>query len=256
MSERRVATLAAVAIAFVVGLTGCTTPAGEPTPAPTPTNVDLSQVDVTDVDRNGVEYLRDRAALDALLAGMDDAGPVTVTGSFQERPDEDGGGSTRLLRIALSGTESRFRAEIAAADVALTAVVADGRAYVTGNAAFAATLGMPEAAEGIVCLASDDPRITAWAPSLSPSALLESLVSEDAGVTLEPAVPPADVTDSVEFVIGSAGAPIGSLVVAATGPAVPLRLVAADARGDADFTFAWGAAEEITVPEDVVLPCA
>ncbi|RWZ68329.1 hypothetical protein ELQ92_03670 [Labedella populi] len=255
MNERSTTTVAAVALAAVLGLTGCASAGAEPTPLPTPTVVDLSEVDVTDVDRNGVEYLSDRAALDAVLAGMDEAGPVTVTGSFQERPDEDGGG-TRRVRIDLTGTQSRFRAEISAADATMTAVVTDGRAYVTGNAAFAEVLGVPEAAGGVVCLPSDDPRITTWAPSLSPSDLLESMVGEEAGVSLEPAVGPEDVTESVEFVIGAAGAPIGSLVVAATGPAVPLRLVAADTRGDADFSFVWGETDEVVVPEEAALPCA
>jgi hypothetical protein len=82
------------------------------------------------------------------------------------------------------------------------------------------------------------------------------MLGPDTGVTLEPATDPGDATDSVEFVIGSAGSPIGSLVVATTGPAVPLRLVAADPRGDAEVTFTWGDAAEISAPTDVLIPCA
>ncbi|RWZ53116.1 hypothetical protein ELQ90_04110 [Labedella phragmitis] len=259
MSDRRLLSVTAFVLAASLGLSGCTA-AAEPTPAPTPTNVDLSQVDVTDVDRNGVEYLSGQDALDAVLSGMDDAGAVTAVGSFQERPDEDSGGPTRRLQVSLTGTESRFRADIAAADVAVTAVVVDGRAYLTGNPPFAALLGIPEASDGLVCVAADDPRVTAWAPALSPSDLLESMLGEAAGeaagVTLEPATDPEAVTDSVEFVIGSAGSPIGSLVVATTGPAVPLRLVAADPRGDAEVTFTWGETPEVPEPTDALIPCA
>jgi hypothetical protein len=259
MSDRRRAdrrrVVAAIVLATTLGLTGCTA-AAEPAPVPTPTNVDLSQVDVTDVDRNGVEYLSGQDVLDAVIAGMDEAGAVTAVGSFQERADEDGGGPTRRLEVALSGTESRFRADISAADVAVTAVVVDGRAYLTGNPSFAALLGVPEAADGLVCIAADDPRVTAWAPALSPSDLLESMLGEEAGVTIEPATGPEGVGDSVEFVIGSAGSPIGSLVVATTGPAVPLRLVAADPRGDAEVTFTWAETPAISAPTDVLIPCA
>lgn len=246
---------AAVALAAAVVLTGCTADA-EPVPTTTPTNVDLSQVDITDVDRNGIEYLDGGDAVDAVLAAMDDAGPVAVTGSFQERADEDEAAtSTRRLELAFEGTDTRFRADITAADVSLRAVVVDGRAYVTGDAGLAALIGVPEADGGIVCLPSDDRRVSAWSPALSPAGLVESILGDSDAVTLDPATEPDPAAESLEFVIGSGGSPIGSLTVATTGPAVPLRLVAADPRGDIDLAFDWSADPQIAAPTDVAVPC-
>lgn len=246
--------LAAGALAAVLALTGCS-PDAEPVPTTTPTNVDLSQVDITDVERNGVEYLSGSDAVDAVLAGMDDAGPVAMTGWFQERADEDGAGPTRRLEVAFAGTDDRFRADVTAAGVSLTAVVVDGRAYLTGDAAFAALLGVPEADGGVVCLASDDRRVSAWAPAFSPSAFVESILGDSDAITLDPAGERDAEAESVGYVVGSGGSPIGSLTVATAGPAVPLRLVAADPRGDVDLSFAWGEDPQIVVPTDVAVPC-
>lgn len=245
--------VAAVGLIAALLLSGCT-PAAEPVPTTTP-GIDLSQVDITDVERNGIDYLSGGDAVDAVLAAMDDAGPVTVTGSFQERADEESGGTTRRLEIAFEGTDTRFRADIRAADVSARIVVVDGRAYVTGDARFAALLGVPEADGGIVCLPSDDRRVTAWAPALSPSDLVASILGDTDAVTLDPAGSVDPSATSMEFLLGAGGSPIGSLTVATRGPAVPLRLVAADPRGDADFTFGWDADPQIAVPADVAIPC-
>ncbi|RUR01583.1 hypothetical protein [Labedella endophytica] len=247
--------VAGAALVAALALSGCTT-AAEPVPTETPSNVDLSQVDVTDVERNGIEYLSGESAIDAVLAAMDDAGPVTMSGTFQERADEDGGGPTRRLEITFEGTETRFRAEVTAAGVTAQAIVVDGRAYVTGDAGFAALLGVPEADGGTVCLASDDRRIVAWAPAFSPSALVASILRPSDGVSLDAAAGADLETASMEFVIGSGGSPIGSLEVATTGPAVPLRLVAADPRGDVDVSFAWDVEPQIAAPTDLAVPCA
>ncbi|PSL38522.1 hypothetical protein CLV49_2147 [Labedella gwakjiensis] len=251
--SKRPAFVAAV-VAAAIALSGCTADV-EPVPTTTPTNVDLSQVDITDVDRNGIEYLSGGDVVEAVLAAMGDAGPVAMTGSFQERPDEDGGGTTRRLDVVFEGTDTRFRANITAADVSLRAVVVDGRAYVTGDAGFAALLGVPEADGGIVCLASDDRRITAWAPALSPAGLVESILGDSDSVTLDPAVEPDAAAESLEFIVGAGGSPIGSLTVATTGPAVPLQLVAADPRGDIDVAFDWSADPQIAAPTDIAVSC-
>jgi hypothetical protein len=251
---RRHRALAAFALAAVVVLTGCT-PDAAPIPTTTPTNVDLSQVDVTDGDRNGIEYVSGADAVEAVLAAMDDAGPVAASGWFQERADEDGAGPTRRLEVAFAGTETRFRAEVAAAGVAVEAVVVAGRAYLTGDARLAELLGLPEADGGIVCLASDDRRVAAWAPAFSPSGLVEAILGDTDAVSLDPAGEPDEEKGTMEFVIGAGGSPIGSLVVSTTGPPVPLRLVAADPRGDVDLTFAWGEDPGVTAPTDVAVPC-
>jgi hypothetical protein len=251
-SGRRGLAAAALIGAFV--LSGCTAEA-EPAPTVTPSTVDLSEVDISDVERNGIEYLSGTSAIDAIIAAMDDAGPVTLTGSFQERADEDGGGTTRRLEVTFEGTDTRFRAAVTAAGVSVRAVVVDGLAYLTGDAGFAALLGVPEADGGVVCLPSDDRRVAAWAPAFSPSALVESVLAEQDGVTLDAAGDPDPDAASMEFIVGSGGSPIGSLTVATTGPAVPLRLVAADPRGDADFTFGWYADPQVAAPADVAIPC-
>ncbi len=256
MRKRRRLLSAGVLLAAVIGVTACSTPSAGPTPVPTPTNVDLSEVEITDVDRNGVEYLSGQDVLDAVLEAIDDAGAVSAVGTFRERADPDGGGTTRRLSFTVAGTSSRFRADVTAADVAVSVVVADGRAFVTGNAALAAALGVPEADGGVVCLASDDPRVTAWSPAFSPAELLESMLGERSGVSIEPAADAATATDTAEFVIASAGSPIGSLTVSVVGPAVPLSLVVADPRGDADVSFTWGDVPAVTVPTEVAVPCS
>lgn len=252
--SRRAPALVAAATAALLALAGCTAEA-EPAPTVTPSAVALPDDQVTDVERNGVEYLSGDAAVDGILAAMDDAGPATVEGVFQERADEEAGGPTRRLQFTFEGTDTRFRADVTAADVSARIVVVDGRAYVTGDARLAALIGVPEADGGIVCLASDDRRISAWAPVLSPAAFVESIVASTDGVTLDAAGTTAADAASAEFVLGAGGSPIGTLTVATTGPAVPLRLVAADPRGDVDATFAWDADPQIAAPADVAVPC-
>lgn len=249
----RVGVVAAIVVSSVA-LAGCSA-AGDPVPTATPTGIDLDRVDVTDVERNGIEYLTGEQVVSAVVDAVGDAGPVSLAGTFQERAGDDGG-STRRLEIALVGTDSRFTADVRADGIAMTAVVVDGRAYVSGNAPFADVLGVPEASGGVVCLAADDPRVDTFAPALSVTALLESLLDAESGVTVDAADDPSSVEDSAEFVVGSGGSPIGSLVVATTGPAVPLSLVLADARGDASFTFEWnGDAPAVEAPSDVAVPC-
>jgi len=247
------------AVLLLAGLSGCTAGAAEQA-APVPTGVDLSRVD-PDVPGNGLWYLDGPAALEQVATAVRDARTATWTGRYEEageEPDADDGTvppQPRSVEAAVQGSPGEYRATFTTDGGTVTIVVVDGRAYLSGDDAYATAVGLPEAAEGPVCVPVTDPLVTAWQPLLSARALLEALVPPDrveVGV-----VAPVEGAPTVDLVLGAGSAPVGALTVSAVDRPLPVRLLASDASGTGDFSFSgWGDPVDVAVPDDVVAPCS
>jgi len=222
-------------------------------PAPSaPPGIDLEHFD--GADGNGLWLLggdaAEREILDAIRAG----GPVHMTGSFTElvQPDpESDPVRGRSISVDVRGRPDAFTASVAAGDLAMSMLVADGTTRVRGNAAYAASLGAPELADAVTCTVGEDPALERWAPMLSPIELVGAVL---AGAELGVA-PPAGESDTLEVVVGTEGSPLGVLTVERFGPPLPRTFTAADVTGDGAFSFAeWGTAPDLDAAA-AALPC-
>jgi hypothetical protein len=242
--------IGAGALALALTLTGCAAaPAVEAPPAPP---VDLSDTDVS--SGNGFWYLDGPAALDQVVEATRDAGGYSYSGSLVESiPVEDAAPLTgRRIDLAVTGTETAYRATITAAAQQLELVVAGGAGYVRGNDAYAARAGRPELTAGFVCVTAADPLIAEWADVTTPGALLRALL----GATELSVTAPAEDATTATLVAGVDNAPIGTLTVDATAAPLPGALVLADTSGSANVVFAeWGTAAPVTPPTELAAGC-
>ncbi len=251
MRRRRLLTLAAVT--GVLALSGCSG-SGDEVAVPEPTNVDLGRVDIQDEAGNGLWYLAGADALDVVVEAMRDAGPVTVEGRLVESiPHEDAPPSQgRVLQVSAAGSPTEYRATITAADQQVEVIVVDGVGYLRGNAAYAERIGLPEAAQGFVCVTGDDPLVREWQDLTDAPALLDTLLAASELSVTEP----AEDAETLQLVVGAGGAPIGALTVAATGEPLPSDLVVGDVSGDVSLTFTgWGEPVAVEAPEELAIPC-
>ena len=244
------------AVAMGLLLSGCTGQP-DPEPPPPPEGVDLSAIDPDDTERNGVWYLSGEDALRQVIDAARKAGGVTMEGTVTERlvlgedaPPTPG----RSIRLSVQGTPSDYTASVTAGAIGVESIAAEGAAHVTGNQALAAVTGVPEIAEGFVCVTPGDPLLTQWRALLSPAEFLTSIV--DSGAVTASATPPREGAETVDIVLDSGGSPLGVLTVSAVGKPLPLRFDGADTSGEAGLTFTgWGEASEIPEPSPVARGC-
>lgn len=238
-----------VALIAVGLLAGC---ASAPPLPSAPPAIDLENFDGE--SGNGLWLLgatdAQREILDAVRAG----GPVHVSGSFTElvQPDpESEPVRGRTMTVDFRGREDAFVATVVAGAAQVEVLVDAGATRVRGNAAYAESVAAPELADRVTCTVGSDPTLERWAPMLSPTALVETLLSNVAlGVA-----PPAGDGDALEVVVGTEGSPLGILMVERFGPPLPRTFTAADASGDGSFAFAeWGAAPDLDAAA-AALPC-
>lgn len=235
-------TSAAALAVLVLALSGC---AGAATPLVTPTAFPLDQVELADTDRNGIEFLIGQDALDQVLAAARTARTVTMTGSYSELlPPLEGEREPvpgLQLTISVTGSPDDYAAEVDAGGVSGELRTQQGATVARGSEQFLAQLDA-EADGDWSCVPGGAAGLTAWQPLLDPADLIDALLSVDEGEETDLIVDPgAVVNDTVELAISSSGALIGTLVVSAVGPPLPLSLTASDSSGEAAFTFAgWG----------------
>jgi hypothetical protein len=229
------------ALLLLVALTGC---AGTVTPVVTPTSFDLSAVDLDDLDRNGIEFLPGPEAMAEVIGAARAAGSVTVVGRFDERLPPPEGERDYIAGLTLTsevrGTSDDYSATLTAGDLVGEIRVRDDVVAATGNDAFLASLAAEDG-----CLSTT--ALDSWMTVIDPIAMLESLLVATEGSPVVVSTG-AVVDGTIELVISSSGGAIGTLLVAASGPPVPILLTAADSSGAGTFEFTgWG--EEIALPE-------
>jgi len=241
-SRRRLAALVALPLVGVL-LAGC----GSDGPVvPTPTGIDLPEVELSDPARNGVEYLDGPTALDAVLRSVRTATSVTMAGTFTELLDAPRGSDEqpegRELVVTFVGTAADYSARVEVED--------DAGVQTTDVRTSGATSEVTTTAAS--CVSSADDAVTRFAPLLSPPTLLSTLLrSGDSALTVSTGAvveggPGEPAT--VELVVGDESSVVGTLVVSAEGEPRPLSFTAADAAGRAVFTFSrWD--EEASLPE-------
>lgn len=238
---------AAVVAALALALSGCS---GTATPLITPTAFPLDQVQLDDLDRNGVEFLIGQDALDQVLAAARTARSVTMTGSYDELlPPPEGEREPVIglsLDVTVAGSPNDYLAEVDAGGLVGEIRAQQGTVVARGSAEFLATLGA-EGDDEWSCVPGGTSSLAPWQPMLDPADLLAALLTVEEGTESDLVVDTGAVVDStVELVISSGGALIGTLIVSAVGPPLPLSLTASDTSGDATFTFeGWGDAPSL-----------
>lgn len=236
----------------VLALTGCR--GGSPEPPPTPAGIDPGAFDPA--DGNGLWLLSGDAVTEQVVAAMRAGGPVSLTGGFTELTE---GTETadpapgRALTVDYAGSAGRLRASVTAGELRLDVVVADGRAYLRGNEAYAAHTGHDDFARGWVCTTPDDGLLEEWAPLLSPAELVDGLLGGNESIA---ANPPAGDAETLDVVVGASSAPTGRLAVERFGAPLPRDFFAGDATGDGEFAFrGWGEPVDVAAPEELVRDC-
>jgi hypothetical protein len=241
-SRRRLLVVAALPLAAAL-LAGC---GSEPPAVPTPTGIALPDVELSDPDRNGLEYLDGPTALDSVLRSVRTATSVTMAGTFTELLAAPQGSDVqpegRVLGVSFVGTASDYSARVEVEDDSGVQTT-----YVRTAGA-----GAEITTDGASCVSAADDAVTRFAPLLSPPTLLSTLLrSGDAAVTVStgavveggPGEP-----DTVELVVGDDTSVVGTLVVSAEGEPRPVSFTAADASGRAVFSFSqWD--ERASLPE-------
>lgn len=231
MNSRRTG-VAAAALAALLALTACSGAPADASPAPSPTWIDLSDYDAAE-GGNGLALLSPADARAEILRAMA-AMPASTAVELREP-------TGRTLQVALAGDSDRFTAQVTV-DGETTSIVVDGaEAAVRPSASVAASAGATP--DEVACVAADDPLVTRWAPLLDAAALLAEMTADASGLGA-----PADGT--LEVLLGEDGTS-GVLEVAASGAALPIRLVRADEAGSLEVRFTdWGQAPDVALPPD------
>jgi len=254
MTGPRHTALAVLLVAGVLPLAACAGTAADAPPPPS--GIDLDGFDPAAVPGNGL-WLQDGAAAAAeVVRAARAAGTVTYSGSFTEltagTPDTEPAAG-RTLHVEFAGGVGEASATISAGDLELELVVAGGRTFVRGNAAYAAHTGIPEVEQGYVCSVGESALLEEWAPLLRPADLVESLLDGAESFAVES---PVGDAPTVELVVGASDAPVGALTVERTGAPLPVAFAAGDGTGDGAFTFSgWGDAVDVAAPADPVVGC-
>lgn len=238
----------------VLALAGCS--AVPPQVPPTPSHLDLGDLDPSTIDGNGLWLLTGRDAAAEIVDAATAAGTAAYAGTFTERtaagPASDAV-QGRTLSIDYRGRPGNFTAKLSAGDTSIEVVAVDGRTYLRGNAASAAQYGIPELEQGFVCAAAGESLVEQWSPLLRPAELVASLLESSDSVSVQP--PPAD-TELLEVVVGGENAPAGVLQVQRVGAPLPTAFTAGDPSGDGSFTFSgWGEEFDVAAPSDIIRDC-
>jgi hypothetical protein len=255
MTGVRRSAFAALLVAGVLPLMAC---AGTAADAPsTPSGIDLDGFDPAAVPGNGLWLQHGAAAAAEVVRAARAADTVTYSGSFTEltagTPEVEPAPG-RTLAVQFAGGSGNAAATISTGDLQLELILADGRTYVRGNAAYAAHVGIPQVEQGYVCSVGASALLEEWAPLLSPADLVESLLEGAESVAVES---PVGDAPTVELVVGASESPVGALTVERTGAPLPVAFVAGDSTGDGTFQFSgWGDPVDVSPPADPVVACS
>ena len=245
------ASRAALVALLAVTLAGCS---GTATPLATPSSFDLGAVALDDLDRNGLEYLAGADALEQVLSAARTAGTVTVTGTYDELLPPPEGEREPVPGLAISidwsGDSGDFLASVTAGELAGDIRASGSTAVARGNAAFSDAHGIAVSDEW-ACLDGGASALEQWEPLLDPIDLIETLLEAREGSEIVVSTG-AVVNDTIELAISSGSGAIGTLVVSALGPPLPVTLIGGDASGTGTFAFDdWGAATDLEPVESL-----
>lgn len=230
-----------LAMSALVGLSGCAqTPTDLPRwPPPTAATAATS---------NKLEELPATLALQAVRDAITGAGPVHLTGTYQE-PASDL--AQRTVTFDVIGTSTRSFAAITVADLTLELHRDGDRVVAHGNEALAAAVALPALANSWVECSTADEWLRPWLSLADPRAIL--------GPVLDPSrngsavsVGPVRAGDPpvVQLDVSADRRVTGTMTVAAVGPPLPYTLAVSDGTGSGAFTFtAWGVAAVPDMPD-------
>ena len=244
----------AVAASTVVLLAGCSAGAATP-PVPVPTNVDLGLVDIENGSANGLWYLTGNDAASQVLEAVRRTEGVTMEGTIEEMVPQQSAPPIpgRTIRFTSQGDSSASVTTLSAGAVELEIRIVEGVAYLRGNAAYDANAGIVTGST-FACTSPDSDLVTEWAELTDPAELLSAtLIGFELGVL----APAEESTDVATIVIGSGGAPLGTLQVEAAGQPLPRQLLVADQTGSVSVAFtAWGEPAPVAAPNELGPGCA
>ena len=237
---------AVLVVAGVALLSACQgAPVGEQTPSAVPTAsptwVDLSAAAQIGGDGNGLWLLEPNQAAQRVIAAVRAGGSVRTEVAVTETPvdENDAPLPGRTLQATREGTADAYLATVRLGDRAGEVVVVGGDAWARGNAAFAAHYGLEglEDEESVICVGVRSPVVDDVAALSEPATVLRTaLIGMEIGI-----LPPEKDARTLEMIVGSGGAPVGTVEVDAFGPPLPHRLVTADETGTVSITFQWDA---------------
>lgn len=235
-ADRRVAGRLLTTAVAVVALAGCAS--GEVTPAPTPTHLALETFAPGEPTTNGVEHLAGADVLTEAIAAIDDQPGMQFT--FQHRDAATGSETTVLF----TGRVGAVGAQVTTADGTLDLVFGTGSGEASGTGPLAERYDLTAQP---TCRSGDDAVFHDWAIALDPGMLLRSLTAD---VTprrggLSDADPP-----TLDVILDSEAGTLGTLVVAASGAPLPVRLVMADESGTAVLDVTGWDAADLAVPAE------
>lgn len=239
---------AALLVVLATAIAGCSSAAAEPPPGP---SVDLGAYDPA--AGNGLWLTSSAETADLIVDAVRRGGPVHIVGDVSElvQPDPDAAPVRgRSVALDFRGDATAFAARIEAGDIAVDILVSDGVARVRGNAAYAASQGVPESADRVVCTVGSDGVVEAWAPLLDPVSLVRSLLADASVHAQAPLDESDDPLATLDVVVGTEQAPSGVMTVLRFGAPLPQEFTAADLGGDGAFTFSgWGEPVDLAATE-------
>ena len=243
---------ASAAAAVIVALAGCTAQGdAAATPAPTPTWIDLDAAAGVGANGNGLWLLDGPTAAGEVVDATRAGGDVTMQLEVHEKVPVEGGDVVdgRTITVERTGSPDRYRAEFTVGDQSGELVVIGADAWMRGNDALAARFGLD--GDQFTCVSRQSAGFAELEELVTPADVVRAaLVGMEVGV-----LPPEDGDTQLSLVIGSGGAPVGELTVAAWGAPRPSTLVSADPTGTVRADFAWGESPVVEPPEGAPASC-
>jgi len=145
--------------------------------------------------------------------------------------------------VVFAGRVGAARAEISNADGTLDLVLGPTVGTASGSGALGASYDLDDSP---VCRTAFDPVFDDWGAFLDPGMLLRTLTAR---VELLRGGLAAGDPPTVDVILDAGSGTAGTLVVAASGPALPVRLVLADETGSAVLDVTGWADAAVEVPD-------
>lgn len=250
------AALAAVVLSVAV-LASCSRT--EPEEIPVPEGVDLEAAGEVGPSGNGLWILDGVSAAGRVIDAMHAAGGGTMSGTVHEMVPVEQGDPVpgRTISVESASDGQNLHASLVVGDQSGELIIDGQHVWVRGNAAFAERIGIAAAtdtatADAFVCMARGPAAITELSTLAEPTGFLRSALS---GLEIGALSPTEDQPEWQKLVLGTSGAPIGELVVAAVGAPLPQQLYVSDESGTIEAQFTWEDVPEIHAPESDVSGC-
>jgi len=231
-ADRRAVVL--LAAAGILGLVGCA--AGEPTPVPTPTHVALETFPPGEPVTNGVEHLAGDDVLTEAIAAIDDEPGMSFDLVYR-----DATGAETV--VSFSGRVGAAHAEVSTVDGTLDLALGRTVGTASGSGALGASYNLDDSS---ACRTASDPVFDDWGVFLDPGMLLRALTAR---VELLRGGLSAGDPPTVDVILDAGSGTVGTLVVTAAGPPLPVRLVLADETGSAVLDVTGWADASVEVPD-------